>query len=56
MKGASMNKILIMIGISIAALASLVSCKENAEKRTVIPVRLDYDGRNANETMPMKLC
>lgn len=48
-----MNKILIIIGISIVAWVSLVSCKEqeNSEKRTVIPVRLDYDGRNANEAM-----
>lgn len=48
-----MNKILIIIGISMAVWVSLVSCKgkENAEKRTVIPVRLDYDGRNANEVM-----
>lgn len=48
-----MNKILIIIGISIAACVSLISCKkkENAETRTVIPVRLDYDGRNANKAM-----
>lgn len=48
-----MKKKFIIIGISIAALVSLVSCKvkENAQKRTVIPVRLDYDGRNANEAM-----
>lgn len=48
-----MKKILIIIVIGIAALVCLVSCKEkeNAQKRTVIPVRLDYDGRNANEAM-----
>lgn len=48
-----MKKILVMIGIGIAAWVSLTGCgeKEKAVKRMVTPVRLDYDGRNANKVM-----
>lgn len=48
-----MKKFIFIIGIGIAAWLCLAGCgnKEKAEKRTVLPVRLDYDGRNANGTM-----
>lgn len=46
-----MKKVIIMIGICIAACLCFAGCKGKEEKRTVTPVRLDYDGRNANSTM-----
>lgn len=52
-KGA-MKKIfvcVVIVALFLCGCQSAEDTMENAENRTVIPVRLDYDGRNANEAM-----
>lgn len=49
-----MKKIFVCVVIVVLFLCGCQSTEnttENAQNRTVIPVRLDYDGRNANEAM-----